>query len=82
MVNKRTWKEFRDSGMLWWINMILHTFGWAITVEMDKSGAIIDCYPSRVKYRGFLEEDNTAGYKRVSQYMFENAADLLLEAEE
>lgn len=61
--------------------MILHTFGWAITVEVDKSGAIIDCYPSRVKYRGFLEEDNTEGYMRVSQYMSENAADLLLEAE-
>lgn len=27
MVNKKSWKEFRDSGMLWWINMILHTFG-------------------------------------------------------
>jgi hypothetical protein len=25
MVDKKTWKEFRDSGMLWWINMILHT---------------------------------------------------------
>nr|WP_297935692.1 hypothetical protein [uncultured Lachnoclostridium sp.] len=26
MVTKKTWQEFRDSGLLWWINMILHTF--------------------------------------------------------
>lgn len=36
MVEKKTWKEFRDSGFLWWINMILHTFGWAICVEVDE----------------------------------------------
>lgn len=23
MVNKKSWKEFRECGMLWWINMIL-----------------------------------------------------------
>lgn len=27
MVVEKSWDEFRNSGLLWWINMILHTFG-------------------------------------------------------
>ena len=41
MVDKKTWREFRDSGFLWWINMILHTFGWAIVLQTD-NGKIIN----------------------------------------
>ena len=41
MINKKSWKEFRECGMLWWINMILHTMGWAITYEFDEEGNCI-----------------------------------------
>lgn len=34
-MEEKSWKEFRESGFLWWINMILHTFGWAIVVEVE-----------------------------------------------
>ena len=78
--NKKSWEEFRDSGMLWWINMILHTFGWAITVEIEDN-KVIDAYPARVKFRGFGEKNNTEGYIKVSQYMKENVSELLEEAE-
>lgn len=81
MVTKKTWKEFRESGFLWWINMILHTFGWAIVVDIDDNGEITDAYPARVKFRGFDEKNNTEGYIKVSQYMKENVSDLLEEAE-
>ena len=54
MINKISWKEFKDSGMLWWINMILHTFGLAIVLDME-DGEIKNVYPARVKYRGFGE---------------------------
>lgn len=81
MVTKKTWKEFRESGFLWWINMILHTFGWAIVVDIDDNGKITDAYPARVKFRGFGEKNNTEGYIKVSQYMKENVSDLLEEAE-
>ena len=81
MVTKKTWKEFRESGFLWWINMILHTFGWAIVVDIDDNGEITDAYPVRVKFRGFGEKNNTEGYIKVSQYMKENVSDLLEEAE-
>ena len=49
MIERKSWEEFRNAGLLWWINMILHTFGWAITVDL-KDGKIIDCYPARVKF--------------------------------
>lgn len=82
MVKKEKWKEFRESGMLWWINMILHTFGWAIVYDIDKlTKEIIEVYPARVRYRGFNEENNTEGYIKVSKYLKENADVLLNEVE-
>ena len=79
MVEKKSWKEFRDSGFLWWINMILHTFGWAIVLETD-NGKIINAYPARVKYRGFDMKSTENGYIKVSEYMDENSKELLEEA--
>lgn len=81
MVEEKTWKEFRDSGFLWWINMILHTFGWAIVVEVE-GDEIKRAYPARVKFRGFNEEANTDGYINVSRYMNNNASELAKEANE
>lgn len=81
MVTKKTWKEFRESGLLWWINMILHTLGWAIVVEVeDETGDITCCYPARVKFRGFDEKSNTDGYIKVSEYIKLNADELNGEA--
>jgi hypothetical protein len=82
MVNKKSWEEFRSSGMLWWINMILHTFGWAIVVNVNEDGSISEAYPARVKFRGFDEESNTKGYINVSKYMKEHADELLEESKE
>ena len=80
MIVEKSWEEFRDSGLLWWVNMILHTFGWAITIKMEDD-KVIDVYPTRVKFRGFGEKNNTEGYIKVSQYMKENVSELLEEAE-
>lgn len=76
MVNKKSWNEFRDSGLLWWINMLLHTFGWSIVFNMDDNNNIIEVYPARVKYRGFDEKSNTEGYQRISKFLKENAEQL------
>lgn len=81
MVKKKTWNEFKDSGLLWWINMLLHTFGWAIVYEIDKD-EVINVYPARVKFRGFGEESNSNGYIKVSEYMKNNADELLEESKE
>lgn len=81
MMERRSWEKFKESGMLWWINMILHTFGWAIVLVLDK-GEVIEVYPARVKFRGFSEKDNTDGYIKLSKYIKENAEDLLKESQE
>ena len=80
MVDKRTWEEFIDIKMLWWINMILHTFGWAICVDIEEDGSVSNAYPARVKFRGFAEKNNTDGYIKVSQYLKDNVDELVKEA--
>ena len=68
MVTKKDWKDFQDTGLLWWVNMILHTFGWAIVIETTGE-KVTNAYPARVKFRGFNEDNNTKGYIKVSEYM-------------
>lgn len=82
MMNKKTWKEFRESGLLQFVNSILHMFGWSIVVEIDDNGDIINVYPARVKFRGFSEQLNTEGYQKVTKYIAENIDDLLEEVDE
>jgi len=81
MINRKTWEEFRNSGLLWWVNQQLHIFGWSIVVVMEDD-KILEAYPARVKFRGFDDNNNTQGYIKVSKYMKENADELLKEAEE
>ena len=78
--NKRTWEEFRATGLLWFINTILHMFGWAIVVNIERE-EVIDVYPARVEFRGFSESSNTKGYINVTKYLKENIDTLLEEAE-
>ena len=80
-VTKKSWDEFWDTGLLWFINMILHMFGWAIVLEVD-DGTVVDAYPARVTFRGFGAESIENGYRKVSKWMVENAAELLEEAEQ
>lgn len=79
MVDRKTWKEFKDSKLLWFVNTIIHTFGWAIVIEIDND-MVTDVYPARVKFRGFSEKINTEGYIGLSKYMKENCEELLKEA--
>ena len=81
MIKKKTWEDFRNSGLLWFINSILHVFGWSIVVTMDKD-EVLDVYPARVKFRGFPEESNTNGYKNISNYLKENIDEISKEANE
>jgi len=73
MIKEISGKEFRDCGALWFINTILHAFGMAITwnPETDELKAAL------VKFRGFAPETNDSGYKKLTEYMKNNAEDLL-----
>jgi hypothetical protein len=81
MVFKKTWQDFRDTGLFMFVNTILHAFGWAIVVEVDNdTGAVTVCYPARVKFRGFTEADQDEMHKKIGDYLLKNADQLSKEA--
>lgn len=79
MIDKKTWEEFRDSGMLFVANTILHFFGWAIVVKIE-DGHLVEVNPARVKYRGFSEEVTKTCHKKVAKYLLENISELYEES--
>ncbi len=79
MVQQKTWKEFRKTGLILFINHFLHIFGWALVLQMDED-EIKNVYPARVKFRGFDNKNTSEAYKQLSVYMKFNASELLKEA--
>lgn len=82
MLTEKNWDEFRDTGLLLFINMILHTFGWSIVCELSDDGKTTRVFPARTKFRGFSTNSTSDAYIKISKYMKENADELLKEAEE
>lgn len=85
MVEEKTWEEFRNSKLLWWINRTLHLFGWAIVYEFEEDSLtkelyISRVYPARVKFRGFDTTTETNGFIDLTGYLKDNITDLLEEA--
>jgi hypothetical protein len=71
---RKTWDDFRNSGLLFYINTILHFIGWAIVVEVDTETTLVtNCYPARVKYRGFDEQSQDEEHVKVADYLANNA---------
>jgi len=81
MVTKKSWEEFRNTGLLLIINQILHAFGWALVFSYDDE-ELKEVYPARVKFRGFDNESITKNYIKISEYMKDNADELLKEIKE
>lgn len=81
MVNKKSWEEFRGTGLLLFVNTFLHIFGWSIVLEVtgERIGAV---YPARVKFRGFDEASTSKAYQNLSKFLIENAQKLKQEADE
>jgi len=77
MIKHMSGTEFRESGGLWLANIILHTFGMAITWDSHTD----ELKAARVKYRGFSESYNDIGYRKITEYMINNAEELLEECE-
>jgi len=82
MVTRKTWKEFQESKLLWWVNRLLHTFGWAIVFCVEADGEISDVYPARVKFRGFDEKSEEEGFIGLTQYLKATVDELAQEAVE
>lgn len=78
MLEKKSWEEFKETGLLWMINSMLHLFGWCIVFEYDDiTNEIVNVYPARCKFRGFSEDINTKNYKKITEYLSKNSNELL-----
>ena len=83
MINKKSWEEFRENGLLLFINQILHVFGWAICFDFDKNtGDLKEVYPARVRFRGFSNQSVSEAYTNLSKFIKNNAEDLYIESRE
>jgi len=75
-VERKSWDEFRTTGLVLIINQLLHIFGWALVFEVNKEGDVEKCYPARVTFRGFDNDSTDDAYKKVAQYMKNNSDEL------
>ncbi len=79
---RKTWTEFKNSGMLFFANLILQVFGWSIVIIISDDGDFLDAYPARTKYRGFSEESMNRGYLKISEYMRDHCDELVRDTAE
>lgn len=75
MVTRKSWDDFRKTGLVLFINQILHVFGWAIVFEIENN-TVINVYPARVKFRGFDGESVGESYMKITEYLKENINEL------
>ena len=78
-MTRKSWKEFQESKLLWWVNRSLHLFGWALVAEADDDGNITEVYPARVSFRGFSQESEELGFAGLTHYLSAEIEDLVCE---
>lgn len=76
------WRAFREAGLLWWVNRILHLFGWAIVLTVEEDGSVSAARPERVRFRGFETKDEVEGFRMLQDYLADNAEQLAGEVED
>lgn len=81
MIDKRSWEEFSNTGLLVHANSFLHLFGWSIVREVV-NGETIKVYPARVKFRGFDERSLEKAHLQTAEFILKNSARLFGEARE
>lgn len=59
----KTWEEFSDAGMLWFVNRILHVFHWVIVIQDGVAT------PARTDVIGFSEETDERKQKAFLESM-------------
>lgn len=81
-VTEASWEEFREAGLLWWINRGLHLFGWAIVVDVDQNDAskVLRVYPARCTFRGFAGESEERGFRKLTKHISDEMPRLFRDA--
>jgi len=76
-------KDFVGTGMLWFVNRILHAFGFQLSYDADPTtGALSDFYVCRTIYRGFGDAIEDEGYQNVAEYLSTTAPSLFSEIQD
>lgn len=78
---EKTWEEFRQTGLLLFVNTFLHIFGWAIVADIEND-KVLKVYPCRVSFRGFKEASVDEAYVKLTQYMKDNSEELFNEVKD
>lgn len=81
VIERKSWEEFRTTGLLHFVNHFLHIFGWSIVAEIEPdTNKVINVYPARVVFRGFDEKSTEKAYIALSEYMNKEHKELLKES--
>ena len=81
MIERKGWEEFKKIGLLWYVNRLLHLFGWVLVFEYIDDDKVV-CYPARTKFRGFDGESESKGFINLTSYLKGNINVLMEEAKE
>ena len=76
MIERKTWNEFRDTGLFLFVNSFLQIFGWSLVYSTDKD----EVYPARSKFRGFDNKSVAKAHRKLSAFMKDEADQLYKEA--
>ena len=66
---REKWVKFKDLGLLWLINCLLHNMGYAIVFMYDNDNRLLNVVPMRVGFRGFTEELEREGQLNLSEHL-------------
>ena len=80
---EQPWDAFREAGLMWFVNRLLHLFGWALVAEVnpDEPTKTINVYPARTTFRGFCADAESRGFKALTAHLDENMPELRAVAE-
>ncbi len=67
-------QEFRETGLLLFVNLFLHNFGWAIFVSCDinTQTKVYDVRFNKTKFKGFEKSSIERAYKRLDAFIHGN----------
>lgn len=75
-VKEIKWEEFRDSGLLLFVNSFLHIFGRAIVFDLKKDKKLKRVYFARCRYRGFDPKTISNSHTKLVDFLEKNIKDL------
>jgi len=82
MIEEKTWEEFTDAKLFWWVNRSLHLLGWALVKDVAEDGTVLRVFPARCKFRGFNREIEEDGFIGLTKHIAETMPELVVEASE